>query len=74
MTAFPNRLIEARRMRGMTARDLARQSGYSPQVICHYEKGDNMPSGFALYCIAEALDVSADFLMGRSPVSKVARQ
>ena len=64
---FGARVREARKARGMTQKQLAlRASGFPYQVICHVEHGRQGVSAERLAAIAQALDVSADWLLGIS--------
>ncbi len=50
--------------------DLANQSGVSRVMIGKYERGEAIPSIDAAKKIADALDVSLDFLVGEGTNSK----
>jgi transcriptional regulator with XRE-family HTH domain len=47
-------------------KDLAAQAEVSPSAVNQYEKGEKVPSTSTLVKLAEALDVSSDFLLGAS--------
>lgn len=55
---------EAREALGISQRELARRCGISEAQISKYEKGTIDPSSTFLKNIAEALNVSADYLLG----------
>lgn len=61
-TIFPMRLSTARIMRGMSVSVLAEKIGKSRQTVYKYEKGQMLPNSTALIAIANALDVSVDYL------------
>ena len=60
------RLRLARKKAGFSMRELARRMSppVSAQAISKYESGQMMPRWSALFSLAQALDVSVDFLMG----------
>ena len=58
------RLEAARRAQGLSQGDLAERVGVNQNTIGRYEKGDRHPDPEMLRRIAEALDVSADYLLG----------
>lgn len=62
---FRKRLDDALWARKMRQADLARKTGMRYKSINAYYKGDMNPSLDALVRLAEALEVSVDFLMGR---------
>lgn len=62
---FPDRLREAREMRGFSQGELADRSGLQSSAISHFETKKRKPSFDNLRKLADALDVSTDFLLGR---------
>lgn len=60
---FARRLIQARRMRGMSLRELAEATGgrVSYNALHRYERGDMMPGDVVLMAVADALDKPLDF-------------
>ena len=56
-------LREARRVRGLSLRELADRLGVSPSLISQIETGRANPSVSTLYAIAGELDVSLDELL-----------
>lgn len=66
---FPKRLKAIRHARGMTQGELAEKSGITQTTICHYEKGVIYPSLYNFTLIANALDTSADILVGTIPLT-----
>ena len=63
---FARRLREARRQQGLDQTELAEVTGIPATSISHFETRRRRPSVGTLYSLAEALDVSADFLLGRT--------
>lgn len=62
---FPVRLRSARETRGLNQSDLAEKCGFQTSAISHFETGSRKPSFDSLRRLAEALDVSTDYLLGR---------
>lgn len=63
--AFPIRLRAARDYRGLNQQDLATRSGLQPSAISHFETGARKPSFDNLHLLADTLDVTIDYLLGR---------
>lgn len=66
---FPARLREAREARQLSQGDLAKRAALQVSAISHFETGGRKPSFDNLKKLAEALNVSTDYLLGR--VSKM---
>lgn len=66
MTDFGTRLKLARKNKKMTQKDLAGLLGVEQSTISNYEKNFRFPVASALKDIADQLDVSLDYLLGRS--------
>lgn len=64
--AFAARLIEARQKRQLSQVDLAKKTGLPASSISHFEAKKRRPSFDNLSKLADALNVTADFLIGRS--------
>ena len=62
---FPARLRSAREYRGLTQGELATRSGLQPSAISHFETGTRKPSFDNLHLLADTLDVTIDYLLGR---------
>jgi transcriptional regulator with XRE-family HTH domain len=62
---FPDRLRCAREYRGLTQGELAARSGLQPSAISHFETGARKPSFDNLRLLADTLDVTTDYLLGR---------
>lgn len=64
---FKDRLKEARKIRELSQAKLADLSGLQQSAIGHFESGGRKPSFANVRALAKALNVSADFLLGRAP-------
>ena len=53
---------------GYTRNDVASNIGILPQAYYKYETDQNIPSAELIIKIADAFDVSTDYLLGRSQV------
>lgn len=62
---FPERLRTAREYRGLNQGELAQRAGMQPSAISHFETGARKPSFDNLRILADSLDVSTDYLLGR---------
>ncbi len=67
MDIFKERLIEAMNIRGMRAAELSKRTGLSKARISQYVNGKFIPKSDAILLIAEALQVSELWLMGKTP-------
>ena len=63
---FPERLRQALTIKGMTQFDLAEKLKVKPAAVNHFTCGRRSPSLENLGRIADAVGVSADFLLGRT--------
>lgn len=63
---FGKRLNETRKKRGITAQQMADELDMTLRAYRNYESGDRFPSPDILIKIADILNVSIDYLMGRS--------
>jgi len=63
---FRKRLKAARELRSMSQADLAERAGLPPSAISHYETGTRRPSFTNLRRLAEAMEVTTDYLIGRT--------
>jgi len=61
---FGVRLAKIRKQRGMTQEELGKKIGVSQRVIAYYEKETQFIPAGNLHKIAEALNVSADGILG----------
>lgn len=63
---FQERLFMARQLRGMTQEDLAERTQLFKTDISKYERGESHPNLPRLCRLADSLNVSTDYLLGRS--------
>ena len=63
--SFPGRLRAAREKRGLSQGNLAGRGGFQASAISHFETGVRKPSFDNLRRLADALDVTTDYLLGR---------
>lgn len=61
-----NRLKELREKRGISARKLAEQVGFSQTKICKIERGEQKMSTPQAMALADYFGVSTDYLLGAS--------
>ncbi len=59
-------MMQARKEEGMFREELAEKIGTSGPIVGRYERNDMMPSVEIATKISEALEVSLDFLVGKS--------
>src|SRR4051812_33811147 len=62
---FPERLKAARQTRELSQDGLAKLANLQPSAISHFETGTRKPSFDNLRRLADALDVTTDYLLGR---------
>jgi transcriptional regulator with XRE-family HTH domain len=62
---FKQRLKNARELREMSQAKLSEKSGLPPSSIAHFEAGTRKPSFESLRSLANALQVTTDYLIGR---------
>jgi len=65
-TDFGNKIVQLRKEKDLSRDELGEKIGTSGAIVGRYERGDMKPSIEIAAKIAEALDVSLDFLMGLS--------
>jgi len=63
---FGTRLAEAREKRGLSQAELAKLAGLQPAAIGHFERDRRKPSFANVRALARALNISSDYLLGRS--------
>jgi len=63
---FGTRLADAREARGLSQADLAKLAGLQPAAIGHFERDRRKPSFANVRALAKALNISSDYLLGRS--------
>src|SRR5437660_4341442 len=62
---FPARLYAARALRKLSQGELATRAELQSSAISHFETGTRKPSFDNLRRLADALDVTTDYLLGR---------
>ena len=65
-TGFGDRLRQAREARNINQTELAAKAGLQPSAIGHFEKERRKPSFANIRALAKALDVTSDYLLGRT--------
>lgn len=68
---FSERLREILWHSHMTQQDLAKKTGLTAAAISHYVNGKQCPHAAALLLIADALNVSIDYLLGRTKYKNI---
>ncbi len=63
---FGERLTAARDKRDMNQAELAKRAGLQAAAIGHFERGRRKPSFANVRALAKALNVSSDYLLGRT--------
>jgi transcriptional regulator with XRE-family HTH domain len=65
---FNQRLYRTRSDKKITAADIRKLTGIAPGILSQYEMNRQMPGFKSLVALAEAIDVSLDYLCGFSDV------
>ncbi len=63
---FKSRLQQVRKLRELNQEELANKASLPATAISHFESGTRKPSFDNLRKLADALEVSIDYLMGRT--------
>lgn len=63
---FPQRLQSIRNMRGLSQEDVAKRTRLQATAVSHFETGTRKPSFDNLRRLADALETTVDYLMGRT--------
>ncbi|MBS9463275.1 helix-turn-helix transcriptional regulator [Flagellimonas sp. 389] len=63
---FGDRIMQARKEKGLSREELAKMIGTSGPIVGRYERGDMMPSVEIATKIADALEISVDYLLGKT--------
>lgn len=58
-------------MRDLSQSELAKRSGLAPSAVSHFETGARKPSFANLRRLSDALDVTTDYLLGRTEAPEV---
>ena len=65
ISGFSDNLKKAREIKGLSQTELAKRSGLQPSAVSHFETGRRAPSFDNLKRLADTLEVTTDFLIGR---------
>jgi transcriptional regulator with XRE-family HTH domain len=68
---FATRLRMVREQKGLSQAELASKTGLQPSAISHFESGRRAPSFDNLARLADALDVTTEYLHGREAQPKI---
>ena len=71
MIPFPTRLKEARKWKKLKQREMAERLGIITRSYQQYEGGQRRPDYETWVAIADLLEVSIDYLLGRTDVWEV---
>ncbi|MDA3832073.1 MAG: helix-turn-helix transcriptional regulator [Spirochaetales bacterium] len=63
---FQQRLVAARKLRDLNQEKLANRAGLQPAAVSHFETGVRKPSFDNLKKLAQALEVTTDYLLGKA--------
>lgn len=66
MIPFSERLQEARKRKGFLQKEVAECLRITPRAYQYYEGGRRRPDYETLVALADLLEVSADYLLGRT--------
>ncbi|MED0662230.1 helix-turn-helix transcriptional regulator [Geobacillus thermodenitrificans] len=66
--SFPQRLRMLRKAKGLTQEELGRRVNVTKVSISGYENGNRTPDMDTLKALADVLDVSVDYLLGRNNI------
>jgi len=72
-SVFAERLKAVRKKRGKTCMDVALDTGLNQNVIYYWENAGRSPNLKTLVKVADYLDVSIDYLAGRTDNSEINR-
>lgn len=67
---FPSRLRELRKAKGLTQTELGEKVGVKQNTFTNWENGKREPSFEKLFLLAEYLDTSTDYLLGKTDKSQ----
>jgi transcriptional regulator with XRE-family HTH domain len=66
---FARRLQALREQRGFTQTQLGQRAGMAPAAISHFETAQRVPSLESFARLVDALEISADVLLGRTELN-----
>lgn len=69
MTSFTNRLVQLRKIRGLTQQQIADEIGVNRGSYSNWEKGKREPNFETLLKLASILNTTTDFLLGKSNIN-----
>ncbi|WP_338693009.1 XRE family transcriptional regulator [Streptomyces sp. Q6] len=67
----PLRLTQARRLAGLTKKDVAEHVGVTPAAVGQYETGVSRPRPYVVTLLAKVLDVPAEFFIAGRPSARL---
>jgi transcriptional regulator with XRE-family HTH domain len=70
MVSINERITALRKQHKLSQTELAKRIGVSRTIIGNYERGENTPSIDNVIKLAQAFDVSVDFLLGEGNTAK----
>lgn len=73
MFDFGKRLRDVRQQNGLTQKQLAEKIGSDERGVRRYEAGERKPGLDVILAILDNLDVSADYLLGRTDTPQMAK-
>ena len=73
MFDFGQRLRQIREKQGLTQKQFAEKIGATERGVRHYENGEREPAFRVIISILDNVDVSADYLLGRTDNPAVLR-
>lgn len=68
MVPFPERLRKAREQKALLQKEVAEHLSMTPRAYQYYEAGRRRPDYETLVAIADYLEVTTDYLLGRTDV------
>lgn len=69
MSTFQQRLKDLRTGSGLTQEELGKKVGVGKMTVSQYETGSRRPDIETLEALADALNVSVDYLIGKSDIT-----
>lgn len=73
MQEFGARLRKIRKDKRMTQEQLAEKAGIARPMVCRYEAENQIPTVEVMLRLADVLDVSIDYLLGRTEIKDIYR-
>lgn len=69
VTLNKERLIQCRKVLGITKQEAAKRMGMSQPAYLRYESGERTPSIHVVHTMAEVLETSVEYLLGKTDLS-----